>query len=391
LLISPPSIPCSFLHREWSVSPLHSSFTRHKLSSSHYAMEQLLRGLLSMATGGASMNARPRDDAHYPDTSETVKISALALLKMLKHARSGVPLEVMGLMLGEFVDDFTISVVDVFAMPQSGTSVSVESVDPAYQAQMLELLGRTSRKEMVVGWYHSHPGFGCWLSSVDQHTQQTFETLHKRAIAVVVDPIQSVKGKVVLEAFRLVQTAQLMSFSSFNPIRQQTSCIGHQSSASAVAIIHGLGKKYYSLVCEYKITDREQAMLSKLHAKTWMDGFRLESQKSFDTSSVDSIVQMTKMANNFHKDLQDDAALTEEERNKQKKIKNFGKLNSKQRLEQVAGRAMEDNIVKQLCAASCFQAMRRVDLKNETKSSLKSGVRIEKKEKSKVRRGRMKE
>lgn len=27
----------------------------------------------------------------------------------------------MGLMLGEFVDDFTINVVDVFAMPQSGT------------------------------------------------------------------------------------------------------------------------------------------------------------------------------------------------------------------------------------------------------------------------------
>ena len=25
---------------------------------------------------------------------------------------------------------------------------------------------------MVVGWYHSHPGFGCWLSSVDINTQQ---------------------------------------------------------------------------------------------------------------------------------------------------------------------------------------------------------------------------
>lgn len=25
---------------------------------------------------------------------------------------------------------------------------------------------------MVVGWYHSHPGFGCWLSSVDVNTQQ---------------------------------------------------------------------------------------------------------------------------------------------------------------------------------------------------------------------------
>lgn len=49
---------------------------------------------------------------------------------------------------------------------------------------------------MVVGWYHSHPGFGCWLSGVDINTQQSFEALSERAVAVVVDPIQSVKGKV---------------------------------------------------------------------------------------------------------------------------------------------------------------------------------------------------
>jgi hypothetical protein len=32
--------------------------------------------------------------------------------------RAGVPMEVMGLMLGEFVDDYTVKVTDVFAMPQ---------------------------------------------------------------------------------------------------------------------------------------------------------------------------------------------------------------------------------------------------------------------------------
>ena len=57
---------------------------------------------------------------------------------MLKHARAGVPMEVMGLMLGEFVDEYTISVVDVFAMPQSGTGVSVEAVDDVFQQQMME-------------------------------------------------------------------------------------------------------------------------------------------------------------------------------------------------------------------------------------------------------------
>ena len=62
----------------------------------------------------------------------------MLLTKMLKHARAGVPMEVMGLMLGEFVDEYTITVVDVFAMPQSGTGVSVEAVDDVFQTQMME-------------------------------------------------------------------------------------------------------------------------------------------------------------------------------------------------------------------------------------------------------------
>jgi len=47
---------------------------------------------------------------------------------MLKHGRAGVPMEVMGLMLGEFVDDYTVRVIDVFAMPQTGT-VSIKILE----------------------------------------------------------------------------------------------------------------------------------------------------------------------------------------------------------------------------------------------------------------------
>ena len=75
-------------------------------------------------------------------------------------------------MLGQFVDEYTVNCVDVFAMPQSGTGVSVEAVDPVFQTNMLEMLKQTGRPEMVVGWYHSHPGFGCWMSGVDINTQQ---------------------------------------------------------------------------------------------------------------------------------------------------------------------------------------------------------------------------
>lgn len=54
-------------------------------------------------------------------------------------------MEVMGLMLGSFDDDYTVRVVDVFAMPQSGTGVSVEAVDPVYQQEFLEKLKQTGR------------------------------------------------------------------------------------------------------------------------------------------------------------------------------------------------------------------------------------------------------
>jgi hypothetical protein len=42
-------------------------------------------------------------------------------------------------MLGEFIDDYTVEVIDVFSMPQSGTGVSVEAVDPVFQVHHLLL------------------------------------------------------------------------------------------------------------------------------------------------------------------------------------------------------------------------------------------------------------
>jgi 26S proteasome regulatory subunit N11 len=81
---------------------------------------------------------------------------------------------------------------------------------PVFQTKMLEMLKQTGREEMVVGWYHSHPGFGCWLSGVDINTQQAFEALNPRLVSIVIDPVQSVKGKVVIDAFRLINPQTIM-------------------------------------------------------------------------------------------------------------------------------------------------------------------------------------
>ncbi|KAK1380971.1 MPN domain-containing protein [Heracleum sosnowskyi] len=104
-----------------------------------------LSGFGRMFAGAGGALSHPSADAPTLDSSEQVYISSLALLKMLKHGRAGVPMEVMGLMLGEFVDEYTVRVVDVFAMPQSGTGVSVEAVDHVFQTNMLDMLKQTGR------------------------------------------------------------------------------------------------------------------------------------------------------------------------------------------------------------------------------------------------------
>ena len=47
------------------------------------------------------------------------------------------------------------------------------------------------RLENVVGWYHSHPGYGCWLSGIDCSTQMTNQQYQEPFLAIVVDPVRT--------------------------------------------------------------------------------------------------------------------------------------------------------------------------------------------------------
>merc|ERR1711909_158140 len=303
-------------------------------------MDRLLRlgGGMPGLGGGA-----PPTDAPAVDTQEQVYISSLALLKMLKHGRAGVPMEVMGLMLGEYVDEYTVRVIDVFAMPQSGTGVSVEAVDPVFQAKMLDMLKQTGRPEMVVGWYHSHPGFGCWLSGVDINTQQSFEALSDRAVAVVVDPIQSVKGKVVIDAFRLINPNMMVL--GQEP-RQTTSVLGHLVKPSIQALIHGLDRHYYSISINYRKNELEQKMLMNLNKKSWVDGLTLNDYNGHCQLNKDTIKEMLSLAKNYDKALEEEDKMTPE----QLAIKNVGKQDPKRHLEEKVDIVMTTNIVQCLGA-----------------------------------------
>ena len=64
-------------------------------------------------------------------------------------------------------------VMDSFGLPVEGTETRVNAGKEAdeYLIAHTEACERVVRPEYIVGWYHSHPGYGCWLSGIDVMTQ----------------------------------------------------------------------------------------------------------------------------------------------------------------------------------------------------------------------------
>merc|ERR1712141_457294 len=233
-------------------------------------------------------------------------------------------------------------------MGQNSAPTDAPVVDTAEQVYisslaLLKMLKQTGRPEMVVGWYHSHPGFGCWLSGVDINTQQSFEALSERAVAVVVDPIQSVKGKVVIDAFRLINPNMMVL--GQEP-RQTTSVLGHLQKPSIQALIHGLNRHYYSIAINYRKNELEQKMLLNLHKKSWMDGLTLKDYNTHCQTNEKSVKEMLELAKNYNKSLEEEETMTPE----QLAIKHVGKQDPKRHLEEKVDFMMTSNIVQCLGA-----------------------------------------
>merc|ERR1711881_603430 len=108
-----------------------------------------------------------------------------------------------------------------------------------------------------------------------------------------IDPVQSVKGKVVIDCFRLINP-QLMMLGQ-EP-RQTTSNVGHLKKPSIQALIHGLNRHYYSMVIDYRKNEHEQQMLMNLHKSKWQDSLKIEDFEKCKQKNIESIKNMVKLA-----------------------------------------------------------------------------------------------
>lgn len=113
--------------------------------------------------------------------------------KVRNHALSKAEerLEVMGFLLGEVFThqgkEYTV-VRDVATTDLEATSVSVRFDHEGFESLFASLECARFRY-VLVGWYHSHPGHGCFLSPTDINTQKgMFDRPYHTAL--VVDPLR---------------------------------------------------------------------------------------------------------------------------------------------------------------------------------------------------------
>jgi COP9 signalosome complex subunit 5 len=86
------------------------------------------------------------------------------------------------------VDANTMIVMDSFALPVEGTETRVNAQAQAYEFMTMytDNCEPVGRKDKVLGWYHSHPGYGCWLSGIDVSTQALNQQFQEPFVAIVV-------------------------------------------------------------------------------------------------------------------------------------------------------------------------------------------------------------
>ncbi|KAM0722377.1 hypothetical protein Q7P37_001818 [Cladosporium fusiforme] len=202
------------------------------------------------------------DPSHF----KYVRISAVALIKMVMHARSGGNLEVMGLMLG-YVQHETFIVTDALRLPVEGTETRVNAQSEAdeYMVEFLAQSRAAGQMENAVGWYHSHPGYGCWLSGIDVQTEATQQMFQDPFLAVVIDPDRTISaGKVEIGAFRTYPEG-------YKPVGQDSAAEGMAAVPLAKAQDFGAhANRYYSLeVSHYKST-LDSKLLEALWNKYWV-------------------------------------------------------------------------------------------------------------------------
>jgi len=115
-----------------------------------------------------------------------VSISKGTLEKVVEHAKSTPNQQVVGVLIGKMSDQ-TIVVEDAVS-GEIEVEVGKATLRGESIAKIADDIINKKIAGNVVGWYHSHPGYGIFMSDIDISTQTRLQQFSSYILALVVDP-----------------------------------------------------------------------------------------------------------------------------------------------------------------------------------------------------------
>jgi proteasome lid subunit RPN8/RPN11 len=144
-----------------------------------------------------------------------VFFSKEALETLTRHLDTDPRIEQGGILFGNAYEDsrFGIYVEITAAVPAPQTIGTVAHLEftPDSWLSIMNYARAQHPTENLVGWYHSHPNHGVFMSSVDMRTQTAFFS-HPWCLSVVCDPIRRNIGYFLGKTARPVKPVQFSLF-----------------------------------------------------------------------------------------------------------------------------------------------------------------------------------
>ena len=125
-------------------------------------------------------------------TSSRFEISDEVMSGIESHAYSLLTAEVGGMLMGRVDGAVTKIVGFIPALSASAEQVTLTFTHDVWE-DILKLAQSEFPKESIVGWYHTHPTFGVFLSDYDLFIQENFFAADGH-LALVIDPVQGIYG-----------------------------------------------------------------------------------------------------------------------------------------------------------------------------------------------------
>jgi proteasome lid subunit RPN8/RPN11 len=152
--------------------------------------------------------AERRDRAAEPASVELrIEFDSEVLRRIRQHARSSMSAEICGVLIGSAADQATIVEASIPGEEarQGGSHVTFTQDTWTHIYQVKDSQYPDKR---IVGWYHSHPGFGIFLSEHDTFIHRNFFS-NANQIAWVFDPHSDEEGCFAWRRDEIVRVTQI--------------------------------------------------------------------------------------------------------------------------------------------------------------------------------------